>query len=194
MKTRSYQYACNQEDFSLWEEFRNGDQGALAKIFRMHYKSLLKYGMSLIDSAEIVEDSIQNLFEKLWFSRERLSSVMVIKPYLFKALRYHIIDQINGIKQQVQFFSHFCEYSTITRSYEEALIAEQSKEEQRIKLSLSLKLLSKRQRTAIHLKIYEDMEYDKIAGIMMLNVQSARNLVYQAFKTLKTYSKQIDYD
>ncbi len=43
--------------------------------------------------------------------------------------------------------------------------------------------MSPRQREIIHLRYYEEMEYDEIAVIMQLSVSSTYKLVYKAIDT-----------
>jgi DNA-directed RNA polymerase specialized sigma24 family protein len=94
MKAYSYQIVSKKEESTVWEKFRNGDQTSLGRIFTTSYMALLKFGTGLVRDEEMVEDCIQNLFEKLWLSREKLTSIDSIRPYLFKCLRYQLIDQI----------------------------------------------------------------------------------------------------
>jgi RNA polymerase sigma factor (sigma-70 family) len=192
MKACSDQCDGKTEESMVWEKFRKGDQTSLGRIFSTCYVSLFQFGTGLVKDEELVEDCIQNLFEKLWHSRERLQSIESIRPYLFKCLRYQLIDQIREKKKKAFGYQHFDSLTTSISS-EDSMIAEQSEVELKKKVLHSLTLLSSRQRQAVYLKIFEDMEYDKISGIMMLNVQSARNLVHQAFKTLKTNRSQFGF-
>lgn len=192
MKACSYQCVSKTEESLVWEKFRNGDQTSLGRIFSTCYVALFKFGTGLVRDEELVEDCIQNMFEKLWFSREKLGSIESIRPYLFKCLRYQLIDQLRETKKKMLRQQHFDTFA-MSVSREDLMIAEQTEDELRRKVLNSLTLLSNRQRQAVYLKIFEDMEYDKISGIMMLNIQSTRNLVHQAFKTLKTNRSQLAF-
>ncbi|MGO8056305.1 RNA polymerase sigma factor, partial [Rhizobium leguminosarum] len=59
---------------------------------------------------------------------------------------------------------------------------EQDKQE---KLEKGLAKISDRQREIIHMKYFQQMEYEDIARIMNLNYQSARNLVTRALVALR---------
>ena len=193
MNAYSYQCVTKKEESLVWEKFKNGDHTALGRIFSTCYKTLFKFGTGLVGDEDMVKDCIQNLFEKLWLSREKLGSIDSIRPYLFKCLRYQLIDQLRETKRKTSRHQHHFEIFTISISSEERMIAEQSEAELRKKLLHSLAVLPNRQRQAVYLKIFEEMEYDKISTIMMLNVQSTRNLVHQAFKTLKTNRSQFGF-
>ncbi len=46
--------------------------------------------------------------------------------------------------------------------------------------------LSNRQREIIYLKYYQNLSYEEVSEIMNINYQVARNLLYQAIKSLKS--------
>jgi RNA polymerase sigma factor (sigma-70 family) len=177
----------SMEEHLLWELFKSGDEKALTTIFLNHYDDLFHYGNKLIADEEIVKDCIQNLFQKLWSRRDNLSEVKVIKPYLFKSLRRHIIDERNLSKKKRQLWASYEEDFDITFSHEDFLISQQISLEQGDRLAEAMNLLSKRQREALYLKFFDGLDYEKISEIMSLNLQSIRNLVYQAIKILKDH-------
>ena len=45
--------------------------------------------------------------------------------------------------------------------------------------------LSSRQREAIFLKFYEEMDYQEVAAAMDINYQSVRNLIFNGIKKLR---------
>ena len=60
------------EHLILWKKFLKGDKEALSLIFRIYFDDLFSYGMKLSNSAEIVEDSMQDMFMKLWKNRSNI--------------------------------------------------------------------------------------------------------------------------
>jgi len=173
------------QECPVWRHFRNGDPTALATIFNENYDSLYCYGKKLVQDEDLVKDCVQNLFLKIWKSRHKLMAVKVVRPYLLKSLRRHIADQIvaqNRINAaQVRLQGEF----EITFSHEDFLVAAQTSVEQREALARSLNALPLRQREAIFLRFYEDLDYLRIAEVMALNVQSVRNLIHQSLKNIR---------
>lgn len=173
------------EECGVWKRFREGDPKALANIFREHYDGLYFYGMKLVQDEELVKDCVQNLFLKLWARRENLGAIKIVKPYLLKALRRHIGDEAVALNKKKNLQEQFLYEFDFTFSHEDFLIATQNSKEQGESLAAALNGLSKRQREAIFLKFYEGLDYEKIAEIMALNIQSVRNLIHQSLKLLK---------
>ncbi len=143
--------------------------------------------MKLVRDEEMVRDSIQELFQKLWERRASLETVEVIKPYLFKVLRNRISDTIKteGRRSARQQSYHEEEEFEVVYSPEDFLVAEQLSGEQHAQLLAVLNQLPPRQREVLYLKYFDGFSYEKISEVMNLTAQSVRNLIYRAIKTLK---------
>ncbi|MBG8555465.1 RNA polymerase sigma factor [Hymenobacter guriensis] len=172
-------------DASLWDEFRAGSEWAFERIFLAQYDELYSYGIRLSRDEELVKDAIQNLFQRLWQRRAQLGSVAVLKPYLFKALRHQLADELGTAQRHRLLPAGFEPEFQVQYSPEDFLIAQQLTTEQHTQLVEALGQLNNRQREAIHLKFFEGFAYDRIADIMTLNQQSVRNLVHQAITRLR---------
>ncbi|RZK29785.1 MAG: sigma-70 family RNA polymerase sigma factor [Hymenobacter sp.] len=171
---------------SLWNAFRAGDEQAFATIFVEQYDALYNYGIKLVNDEELVRDSIQELFQKLWERRASVEAVEVVKPYLFKVLRNRISDNLKmasrrNARQQVY---HAEEAFDIVYSPEDFLLAEHSSD-QNTQLLAVLNQLPRRQREVLYLKYFDELSYEKISEVMNLTAQSVRNLVYRAISALK---------
>ena len=173
------------EECPVWRHFRSGDATALATIFHENYDSLYYYGKKLVKDDDLVKDCVQNLFLKIWKTRHNLMAVKSVRPYLLKSLRRHIGDQMTAINRQKSFQDHYQSEFQITFSHEDFLIASQTDQEQSEALARCLNTLPFRQREALFLRFYEGLDYPRIAEVMLLNVQSVRNLIHQSLKSIK---------
>src|ERR1035437_26280 len=172
------------EEQKQWRLFLTGDEQALSAIFRTYHDDLFNYGMKLAGNTEIVKDSIQEMFLKLWRNRRSLSETSKIKPYLFKALRRHIEDCL-AIYNRYYFTDKPLLEFEVQISTEDFIINNQVSEENQKKVLEVLKQLSPRQREAIYLRYFENLEFENIALVMDMNVQSVRNTLHRAMQTLR---------
>ena len=172
---------------SLWNAFRAGNEQAFTTIFVEQYDALYNYGIKLVNDEELVRDSIQELFQKLWERRASVEAVEVVKPYLFKVLRNRISDTLKmaGRRTARQQAYHEEEAFEVVYSPEDFLIAEQFSSDQNARLLAVLNQLPRRQREVLYLKYFDGLSYEKISEIMSLTAQSVRNLVYRAISALK---------
>ncbi|MEQ6120204.1 sigma-70 family RNA polymerase sigma factor [Reichenbachiella sp. MALMAid0571] len=175
------------KDEEIWEIFKSGNQEALSYIFKCNIKILYKYGNKFSSNGQMVEDCIQDLFLTIWKNRLNLSSTNSIKLYLLGALRKKLIRQ-SAVDQKHHTQDLLDEKYSFDLQYnpqeiEFNLQARLSNEKQ---VTAFLDKLTKRQKEAVYLKFYQDMDYKEIAHIMELNYQSVRNLVYSSLKALKS--------
>lgn len=169
----------------LWKKFLKGDKHALSLIFRIYFDDLYAYGLKLSFKQDIVEDSIQDLFYKLWKNRENLNEVKNIKFYLLKALRRHILDNLTWNSTYLSIESNGSEIGEIQYSHEDFLITEQLNKEKREKLINTLNSLSKSQKEAIYLRYFRNYNFKMIAGIMNISIQSVRNSIHRGITALR---------
>lgn len=173
------------DDKSKWYLFLQGDKTALSEIFLNHYDDLYNYGFKLFGNADIVEDSIQDLFLKLWKNRKKLQSIHAIKPYLFKSLRNQILDNLELIKPWKSIENDDETMFQVIYSHEDFMVDNQIKEEISLRVITTLNKLSGRQREAIYLRYFENLEFETIGQIMNMNIQSVRNNIHRAMKLMR---------
>jgi RNA polymerase sigma factor (sigma-70 family) len=68
---------------------------------------------------------------------------------------------------------------------EDLIIESEMAEEQAHQLQEAMRELPDRQREALYLRYYQDMDYRDICAIMDINYQSVRNLVASAIRSLR---------
>ena len=181
--TISHQLNTANQDIALWEAFREGDKDAFAALFREHYETLFRFGSKFTGDNELLEDCIQELFIELWQGKSR-TPVLSVKAYLLKSLKYKLLKAFRKKGQTLPLSDdgngHF------EWSHEHFLIAEQETAEKKQLVLTALERLSSRQKEIIYLKYYQNLSYEEVSEIMNINYQVARNLLYQAIKSLKS--------
>lgn len=177
----------------IWENFKKGSEKAFDYIYDKYFTVLYGYGSHICSNRALVKDCIQNLFVELWKNKENLSEVRSIKYYLYKSIRRKILNELEKEnKHKLHDLSNDYDFE-VTVSHEFNIIDEQIMNEKKDQLLKSFETLSKRQKEAIFLRFYENMEYQDIASIMSLKeVKYARTLIYRAIEVLKySFSNQM---
>jgi RNA polymerase sigma factor (sigma-70 family) len=170
-----------KEDILLWESFRKGDREAFATLFRNNYELLFRYGGKFTSNSSQLEDSIQELFVELWQAKSR-NAVVSVRAYLLKSLKYKLLKTY---RQSRITLSAGDNDGTFEFSHEHFLVAGEEEAERKRLVLQALEQLSDRQKEIIYLKFYQDLSYEEVSEIMSINYQAARNLLYQAIKSLK---------
>ncbi|HEX3009545.1 MAG TPA: sigma-70 family RNA polymerase sigma factor [Bacteroidales bacterium] len=168
-----------------WQQFLEGTQEALSEIFLTHHDDLFRYGLKLTGNQEMVKDCIQDLFLKLWKNRSNLKMVQSVKPYLFKSLRNHLTDSLEMQKPNLSLTDETIDYLNLKYSYEDFVVNDLVSKETRQQVITAINKLSSRQREAIYLRYFQDLDFETIAQIMEMNVQSVRNTLQRAMQFMR---------
>ncbi len=180
-----------QSESLAWQAFRQGNKAAYAYLYRTHVKVLFNYGMQVCADADVVKDSIQEVFINLWRNRGNLSETEQVKFYLFKALRRQIIKALQTNKKQQAEGLHVMHDRIIGEpSHEARLMEEESSQKNLKKLSAAMGKLPERQREIIYLIYYKNIPHEEAATIMAISLQSVYTLLWKAIKSLKKHIKE----
>lgn len=175
-----------QTEFHTWQAFQTGDRLAFEHLLNQHYPALLNYGVRLVRNNDFAQDCLQDFFIDLWNSRTSLDTPKSVKAYLISSYRRRLFREkdrgfwnrnITDLEEE-----HDIEVQFNIESY---LIKNEIEHETLLQLRDQLSTLSKRQREALYLRFYQELEYEEISKIMAINHHSAVNLVYEALRLLR---------
>lgn len=172
-------------DESLWSSFKTGNELALSMLYKNHVQRLYNYGMHTSRDHDMTVDCLQELFFRLWQKRESIANVQSVKPYLFKAFRRLLIQQIVERRKEFASSSNQAMAFEFMPSIESTLIEDELKAEQIKRLNLCIKSLTKGQREVIFLKFFNELSYQEIAEITEIQVDSVYNLVSKTIELLR---------
>ena len=173
--------ALPADDIKIWNSFKSGSHQSFELIYRNEFNFLVNYGKTITHDEQTIGDCIQELFIELWNRRETIGVTDNIRSYLLVSFRRKLVK---NLKESFADFSdeHITEKEF---SQEEKLIKDEEQDERHSMLNLSINELTKKQKEIIHLKFFQNLDYEDIAKIMEINYQSCRNLVSGALKKLE---------
>lgn len=173
------------DEIALWDELRAGHKSALEKIYRDQVDLLFRYGCKFTQDESLVKDSIQELFIEIWNNHQGLGATNSIKKYLLASLRRKIIKTQNKQRRWLLGDQSLQSDFDLELAPEDNIISEEINSEQHEMIKKAIAALSKRQKEAIYLKYYADLEYEEICQIMDISYQSIRNLMVKALKKMR---------
>ncbi|MEP7195311.1 MAG: sigma-70 family RNA polymerase sigma factor [Saprospiraceae bacterium] len=173
-----------QNESTIWDRLREGDESALKKIYEKYFNLLVNYGLRMSSHHEIVEDSVQELFIDLWNLKANLSPTDSVKNYLICSFRRKLVKKL---KEKLKYSddSKLEFESAAEPNFLNHLIQTEEDDSMQRKMSKALDLLSSRQKEAIFLKYQEGMDYEAICEAMNLQYQSVRNLISTAVARIR---------
>ena len=173
-------------DQILWKGLMQGDKEMFLSLYKKYYHSLLFIGLKEIKDAQLVKDTIQQVFLYLWEKRETIKAAKNVKAYLITSfLRKLTIDwKKSGKDCNLQSVGNYY-FEDPQPTPEEKLI---SKDEQNhlFKLLMThINELPNRQKELIVLKFYEGLTYEEIVQKTGLSHRTVYNKIHEALKKLK---------
>ncbi|SEW43319.1 RNA polymerase sigma factor [Chitinophaga arvensicola] len=173
------------EEPQLWRAIVDGDEAAFQQIYRLHFPMLYEYGMRLSANEELVKESIQQFFIKIWTNRAGLGAVKRIRPYLLVSLRGVIYNRLRDEKRRrISALEDDYDFE-LAFSPESVYIQKESSEQQQQALQQAMAQLTGRQKEIIFLRYYQELEYNEIAEIMNISVKGAYKLTARSLESLR---------
>ena len=131
-----------------------------------------------------IKDAIQDVFYKMYISRNSLKQIKNPAAYLLKSYRYRLIDILRKeVKTQyIDLSDHF--FISENNILEQIIDAEESNL-LKSKVKKLLNRLSGQQREALYMKFSLGLGYDEIGEILNINSDSVKKLIYRTMKKLR---------
>ena len=171
----------------VWDKMKTGDDESLSEIFTAFYSDLYHYGIKLFNLSDLVKDSIQDVFMRIWEKRDTIGDIQHPKAYLIASLRRRLFENKEKYlaevsdevldKERKQIFSfattEFMEVEEISKQLRHSLVN-------------AINSLPERQRELIFLRFYYNLRYLEIARIMEVKEQTIKNLMQRAIANLRS--------
>lgn len=169
----------------VWSRFKQGDQEAFAILYNLHIDQLYHYGTKLCKDTDAVKDSLQELFLELFLNREKIKTTPEnLRYYLLLALKRSLIRKLKSGRLDRNHTGDLLEFEPVYNIESRIIEQEHEKEIQNTLLN-ALKSLPSKQKEAIYLRFNESLEYNEIASILEITVESVRKQVHRAIKTIR---------
>lgn len=169
----------------LWNALIKGDKDALSTLYFRNYPVLYEYGMRLYTDEGVVEDSIHDLFLKLWNRHTHLRQVTNVRAYLLRAMRNELYRRIQQNISRSNREAAFPQELGMEFSVESAYIQQEHNALRARQVAVALEQLSPRQKEVIYLRYFENLSYEEIAGVMQVKVKAIYKLSARAHDTLR---------
>lgn len=96
----------NEADLLI--EVQKGNEKAFEEIFMGYHNQLAAYVMLLIESRELTEEIIQDVFIKIWNRRENLHQIEKFTSYLFILTRNYTLNALRKVVAERERTVNYC--------------------------------------------------------------------------------------
>ena len=91
------------EDKELYIKLKAGNEHAFQALFLKYYSSMCHFARQFLNSSELAEETVQDMFVKIWEKRETLNIETSVKHYFFRSVRNHCLNQLQHEKIKKQY-------------------------------------------------------------------------------------------
>lgn len=154
-------------------------------MYHRYAGDLFRYGQRFTPNLESIEDTIQDMFIRIWENRLRIVIHRSLKLYLFVTFRRDMLRKLDRAGR-FEELSPSCEHEgAIVPDIQTIIIEQEYGDELSDFLASAMKKLSKRQKEAIHLRCIENLSYQEIAQVMDIQTATLYNMIFRAVRQLR---------
>ncbi len=166
---------------NIIQKLRTGDESGLRQMFDTYYSPLCVFALKYIDSFDLAEDLVQEVFIKFWEKKKVQGLRGSLKSYLFSAVKN---DSLNHIRQNKKF-----RIEELDDEFD--LLMEQSSdmedlEDKKLKLYQEMENLSEQSRKVFEAIIFQNMKYKEVAEELDVSVNTIKTHFSRALKQLRS--------
>lgn len=162
----------------------------ISSVYSEFSDALYAYARHLGFDDDTAMDAIHDVFYKLCVNNKSLDKIEDLKFYLFRALKNRLIDiqrtyrEFAGTLSRDAYLYENMKFE-FNVSIEDEFIEKEDIKAIKQKVEHVLSTLTDRQREIIYLRYIHEYDYDQIAQLMNITVESARNLISKSLIKLK---------
>lgn len=197
----STQLALRDPDIRLMLRVRDDDQAAFAELVELYHKRLVTVMHHLVSNAEEAEDLAQEVFLRVYRGRKKYHPRAKFSTWLFTIANNLALNTLRDRQRKLAIPLNLRDSGPLGPRPAEQLVQDRTSQPmQRMQqqelagiVQQALATLNERQRVAVVLNKFEDMNYLEIAEIMGLTTKAVKSLLCRARENLRVALKDYIY-
>jgi len=182
-----------REDKILIQDIKLADNSAFKELFYKYYTALHTYAIKFVNSSEIAEEIVHDLYTAIWNKKNEIKITTSVKSYLYTSIRNRCISQLRKKKVYFQRIDdddeYFDESKIIIPVSQEnglsALIASELED----KLMVAIEKLPERCKEIFLLSRFKGLKQKEIAEEMNLSINTVEKQISRALQKLRNALK-----
>jgi RNA polymerase sigma-70 factor (ECF subfamily) len=172
----------------LTERLRDSDHAAFEELYTAYNQLLLDVAYRYLKSRTAAEDAVHETFVKLWVHREELDPGQGVRNYLFKCLKFHVLNIIRNHKRSL-IKQYEISYHAVRnhRDPEASVIFNDYKKT----IDAAIDKLSAQKKNIFKMRSVEGLSNEEVAQKLGLSINTVKFQYSQASKILKGFLKVI---
>lgn len=155
---------------------------AFEQLFKLNYKKLYVYALTIVRNEMVAEEIVQNVFYKIWAKKGQVEIQTSLSAYLYRSV-YN--DSLNHLKHEKVKAAYQVHVSNQGDKYTHNAASKVQLSELQQKLDIALRELPEQCRTIFQMSRFEELRYSEIASQLGLSVKTVENQMGKALRTLR---------
>ena len=182
--------AALERDAELMLRVRDGDEASFALLLERHRGPVIHFLYRMIQNQPVAEELAQEVFLRVYKARGRYEPTAKFTTWLFRIANHMALNWIRDGKherQQSSIDEEKGDGSSI-QLRDRAPNTEQSmlREARMAEVRRAIQSLPDKQRSAVLMHKYQEMEYAQIAVVLECSESAVKSLLFRAYETLRT--------
>jgi RNA polymerase sigma-70 factor (family 1) len=175
-------------DEGLVKFLKQQEFGAFEEIYLRYWKKLYSNAFKRVQSREVAEELVQDIFTSLWVNRETVA-IEILSAYLYTAIKYKVI---NYLEKEIsrRNYSEFQIQSAIrvSNSTEEMVLLN----ELNMALEKEIQKLPPKRQQIFKMSREEHLSIKQVASNLGISEKTAENQLGKALKVIKINLKHFN--
>ncbi|MGH9673304.1 MAG: RNA polymerase sigma factor [Bryobacteraceae bacterium] len=182
--------AALERDAELMLRVREGDEQCFAFLLDRHRSSVIHFLYRMVVNQAIAEELAQEVFLRVYRSRQTYEPTAKFTTWLFRIATHLALNWIRDgrhEKGQESLDQHSID-GTARQVADRTLNVEQTLlyQSRLAEVRQAIEQLPAKQRAAVLMHKYEEMEYVQIATVLGCSESAVKSLLFRAYETLRT--------
>jgi RNA polymerase sigma-70 factor (family 1) len=171
-------------DKELLLQVADGDREAFRQLFNLYKLRLYSFVLQMTHSRVDAEEIVQDVFTKLWLSRETLVGVDYPGKYIYTIARNKTLNHLTRLARDRRLLHQlWVNVSHHDNATQEIIQAQESQQ----LISKAISLLPAQRQTIFQLSREQGLTHEEIAARLGLSKSRVKNLLVEILKHIRDY-------
>jgi len=178
-----------QSDEGLLKLLQQQELGAFEEIYLRYWKKLYSAAYRRVQSREIAEEMVQDIFTSLWINRNT-QNIEILSAYLHSAIKYKVINYLEKeMTRRVYAEETLNSAVAMENSTDEAVLLNELNRA----LEIEIQKLPPKRQEIFKLSRQEHLTIKQVASHLGISEKTAENQLGKALKVLKVNLKHFNF-
>lgn len=169
-------------DVAILTALANDDEQAFAALYHKYHQKLFYFVLNLTQSQQTAEDTLQEVFVKIWADRKQLTGITNFNAWIFRITKNHVL---NGLRRMAQETLILSEIARDINAGTEDTYAILSYKDVHAVLKAGMNELPPQQKLVMELSRDEGLKYEEIGARMNISPLTVKKHASQALQYLR---------